>query len=138
MRPFFERFPKQAAEETRTITIAPGHPSVPAGTYGFLEFFCAEDDCDCRRVVVSVMSDDGHTVMATLNYGWETVAFYRNWSHEDEFAAQLAGVSMEPLGGQSLYSEFFLGVFRDMVVGDKAYRKRIRRHYDMFKRWRPT
>lgn len=133
MKAFFSRYPKEAAQETRTITVPQGE-SVPAGTYGYLEFFCADAECDCRRVVMSVVSKETESVMATLTYGWEGSEFYRNWIHDDEMARDMVGVSLEPLAPQTEYADFLLSVLREMLSHDKAYRKRIRRHYQMFKR----
>ena len=133
MRAFLTRYPRQAAQETRTIMIPQGEP-VPAGTYGYLEFFCPDTECDCRRVVLSVMSRETGGVMATLSYGWETAEFYRNWSHGEQRGVDMVGVSLDPLAPQTEYAGYFLGAFRDMVSVDRAYRDRIQRHYEMFKR----
>ncbi len=29
---------------------------LPPGEYGFFEWYCTEDDCDCRRVLLQVIS----------------------------------------------------------------------------------
>lgn len=137
MEAFFTRYPKEAAEETRTATVPEG-AAVPAATYGFLEFYCPDVRCDCRRVVISVVAERGEKVVATLNYGWEKISFYRLWSHDDELAVQMAGVSLEPSGQQSKHAESILRLFRDFVLADPRYKARIRRHYRMFKRWRPA
>jgi len=50
----------------------------------------------------------------------------------------MAGVSLEPSGQQSKHSASFLRLFRDFVLADPRYKARIRRHYRMFKGWRPT
>jgi hypothetical protein len=133
MKAFFTRYPREAAQETRTILVPSGEP-VPADSYGFIEFFCAEPGCDCRRVLVSVVARSTQRVMATLNYGWETVEFYRRWSHGDDMAQEMAGASLEPLATQTEYAHYFLGVFCEMISADSAYGRRIRRHYEMFKR----
>jgi hypothetical protein len=136
VKTFLSRFPREAIAETRTMTVPEGAP-LPAGTYGFLEFFCEEPGCDCRRVVVSVLSKETGRVMATLSYGWDTVEFYRKWSHDDELAESMAGVSLEPFGEQTQWAQVLLAAFREMISTDTAYGKRIQRHYQMFKRRSP-
>ena len=48
MTPFMERFPELGACETRSVTIA-NRDDLPNGEYGFIELYCNEPDCDCRR-----------------------------------------------------------------------------------------
>jgi hypothetical protein len=45
-------FPELAGRETRSVTVPPGSPlGLPPGEYGFLETYCDEPGCDCRRVM---------------------------------------------------------------------------------------
>ena len=135
MTEFVTRYPNEAVAETRTIAVLDDDGIVPAGTYGFLELFCDEDGCDCRRALIVVVARDGMQIMATLGYGWASRAFYRRWSHDPSpgATAGMKGVSLEALGRQSRYAEIFRGLFEDMLREDRAYRKRIERHSRMFK-----
>jgi hypothetical protein len=54
MVPFYTEFPDLAAEETR-YAIVRGHSRLPDGEYAFLEFYCNEPGCDCRRVFINVV-----------------------------------------------------------------------------------
>lgn len=137
MMEFVTRYPDEAAAETRTIVVLDEGGIVPAGTYGFLELYCDEDDCDCRRVIIIVVARTDMRTMATLNYGWASRTFYRRWTNDPNPPNDLKGVSLEPLGQQSPYAEVFLGLFKDMLSKDRAYRERIKRHYRMFKDWTP-
>jgi hypothetical protein len=139
MTEFVTRCPDEAATETRTIAVIDDGGLVPAGEYGFLELYCDEDGCDCRRAVITVIARDGMAIMATLSYGWASRAFYRRWSHDPRpgVAAEMKGVVLEPLGQQSRYAEAFRGLFEDMLRQDRAYRERIQRHYRLFKAWTP-
>ncbi len=52
--PFVRFFPDQAAAETRVfITIK--DPVLPADEYGLLESYCADPQCNCRRVMLNVV-----------------------------------------------------------------------------------
>ncbi len=138
MAPFFSRFPELAAHETRAITLFEPHAGLPAGEYGFLELYCDEPACDCRRVLVQVRrADRPNEVLATINYGWESEAFYAQWLHGDrEGARDMASASLDPLNPQSKLSPVLLELFRHIILQDRAYIDRLRRHYRMFKRAR--
>ncbi len=78
--PFYTLYPEIAERETRTITMFRGNQSgLPAGEYGFVETFCDEPDCDCRRVLFSVVSSRHNKLEAVVNYGWERANFYSKW-----------------------------------------------------------
>lgn len=131
MQQFASRFVQVAAEETRMIhVLEPG--GVPLGEYGFLEFFCADSRCDCRRVMLQVTTPDGG-VWATIGFGWEKAKFYRRWAHDAAYAEEMAGASLDPLNRQSEFAEWFLLAFQDMVKTDRKYVERLKRHYQMFR-----
>ena len=133
MIPFFTLIPDLAAQETRTITLH-GRAGLPNGEYGLVEFYCDEPDCDCRRVIFRVVSapPDMRTY-TTINYGWESLAFYTGWMHGDaETAADMQGASLEPFGLQSQYSAAFLELVK-WVLQDEAYVLRLQEHYRTFK-----
>ncbi|MBI4661865.1 MAG: hypothetical protein HY735_23845 [Verrucomicrobia bacterium] len=139
MSPFWDRFPEVAARETRTIILPYPQGGLPAGSYGFLELFCTDPKCDCRRVLLQVRSEDKpDTVLATINYGWESVAFYAQWLHGDhEGAREIKNASLDPLNPQSKNAPSFLRLFQTVVLQDKAYIKRLKRHYTIFKQHLP-
>lgn len=70
--PFHERFPKIAEKETRLVTVFESQDSnLPAAEYSFIEMFCNEPGCDCRRVFYSVVSSVDFNVKAVIAWGWE-------------------------------------------------------------------
>lgn len=132
MVPFFSRFPDLAVAETRSVKVR-GDDDLPDGEYGFIEFYCEEPECDCRRVVVSVVSPDpGWTPWATINFGWENLEFYLDRLGDLEVAAEAKGPSLDPLNPQTKYASAVLRLFR-FVLTDKAYVARLKRHYHLFK-----
>ncbi len=133
MIPFYTLFRDLAAKETRSITLR-GQPGLPDGEFGLVEFYCDEPDCDCRRVIFRVVSapPDMRTY-ATINYGWESLAFYTAWMHGDtESAVMMQGASLERLGPQSQHSTAFLALVQT-VLQDGAYVRRLQEHYRLFK-----
>jgi hypothetical protein len=132
MIPFFTRFRALAAEETRFITLQ-NHSTIPDGEYAFVELYCPDENCDCRRVMINVMGEhSGNKVWATLNYGWESVEFYANWCRDRKMAETMSGVFLDPLNAQTTHSPEFLRFFRQ-VITDTAYVERLKRHYQMFR-----
>jgi len=130
--PFYRQFPDLAAQETRSIFIFK-RAELPPGQYGFLELFCDDPKCDCRRVVISVISPQmGTAPLATINYGWERVAFYARWLGTWQGAAACKGPSLDPLNPQTAYSEALLALF-ESALEDEQYKERLERHYALFK-----
>jgi hypothetical protein len=133
MIPFIERFPELGAQETRYI-VASGKENLPDGEYAFVEFYCDEPGCDCRRVLIDVLrSDTGwKKIWATINYGWESREFYRKWASYVDDREDFKGPVLDMLNPQSQYSEVLLDLFR-VVLGSPGYVERLRKHYAMFR-----
>jgi hypothetical protein len=130
--PFYIRFPDLAEKETRSIFIFKSG-GLPPGQYGFLELFCDDPKCDCRRVVISVISPQrGTAPLATINYGWERVEFYARWLGTWQNAVECKGPSLDPLNPQTADSEALLALFKS-ALEDEQYRERLKRHYELFK-----
>jgi hypothetical protein len=132
MVPLLHYFPELAVEEMRTATVQDWE-GLPDGQYGFLELYCNEAGCDCRRVLINVVTPDtGAKIWATINYGWESERFYRRWTRDSEMASWSTGARLDPLGEQTRYAEALLELFR-LVIQDPAYVERLKRHYRLFK-----
>ena len=132
MVPFYSRFGDLAFRETRSATVH-GDPAIPDGEYGFVEFYCDDINCDCRRVLINVISaTTGNKVWATINYGWENVAYYEKWTRSKELAREVVGAALDPLNTQTEYASALLELFR-YALEDKVYVERLRRHYEIFK-----
>jgi hypothetical protein len=66
MVPFVRFFPQQGTAETRVLT-SRGHPVLPDDEYALLESFCTDPGCDCRRVMLNVISRRQQGVVARIN-----------------------------------------------------------------------
>ncbi|MEK7068824.1 MAG: hypothetical protein AAB947_00410 [Patescibacteria group bacterium] len=134
--PFRQRYPDIADRETRSVTLfASNEWRLLPGTYGFVESFCIDDTCDCRKVMIAVVLDSAQSeVVATIGYGWESAVFYTEWMYGDEESgAMLSGSYLELGAEQSRYSNAWLNLWEKLILPDEKYRERIRRHYAMFK-----
>jgi len=132
MIPFYTRFRDLAFKEMRSATVQ-GRPDIPDGEYGFLELYCDEPDCDCRRVIIQVVSPTtGSKIWATISYGWESVEYYEKRLRSKDAARECQGASLDPLNPQTEYSLALLRLF-EYVLQDVAYVERLKRHYQLFK-----
>ena len=133
MTPFMDRFPELGARETRSATVTEGQ-YLPAGEYGFLELYCNEPGCDCRRVTILVLRRETgwSKIWATISYGWESVDFYREWGGAHSDPIEMKGPCLDPLNAQTKYSSALLNLFR-VFLQSTDYVERLKRHYQMFR-----
>jgi hypothetical protein len=130
---FMERFPEAGARETKSVTVT-NRQDLPDGEYGFLEFYCNEPGCDCRRVMIDVLRPETgwSKIWATISYGWESLDFYRKWGGTASDPIQTKGPYLDPLNPQSKYSPALLNLFR-FLLQSPDYVERLKGHYQMFR-----
>lgn len=133
MLSFFAKLPEIAQAETRCITTQ-GNDGIPAGTYGFVESYCDDKDCDCRRVFINVISVKSPEILATISFGWESKEFYDEWYGEMESSIleEFASPNLAPGLRESKYAADFLKLFK-VIIKDEKYVGRLKRHYFLFK-----
>jgi hypothetical protein len=136
--PFSDYFPSLALTETRTIHIPENHASeLPAADYSFLEMFCAEKGCDCRRVFFYVISSlmSANKPAAVIAYGWESKRFYAKWmgTNDPQIIRELAGPSLNLGSPQTHLARPLLKLTKSVLLKDPEYITRVKRHYRMFK-----
>jgi len=132
--PFDEYFPEIGAREIRTVTVPPSNPlHLPAGEYGFLELYCNEPGCDCRRVIFCVIARDGMSVQAFIGWGWEDIEFYRRWFRGGSQAEVIAvkGPALNVGSPRTPSGPALVELVRNVLLTDPAYVERIKRHYAM-------
>jgi hypothetical protein len=134
---FYSRFPELAEKETRSVLVLDNSftQSLPPSDYGFMELFCDEPGCDCRRVFFSVISSKTLKPEAVIAYGWETKEFYRKWFKygTEEDILNLQGPELNLCSPQGEYADDILQLFKDSLLKDKSYIERVKRHYRMFR-----
>ena len=131
MVPFFEAAGDRALAETRSITVIEDD-LVPRDDYAFMEFYCDDPACDCRRVIFQVWrKSTGNKVWATITYGWDTPEYYAKWSHcgLGSEAREMAGSTLEQISPQMKLSGGLLRIFRELLQSDPEYVARLKRHY---------
>jgi hypothetical protein len=133
MVPFMRRFPHLAASETRSVTVN-GRDDLPDGEYGFIEFYCNEPQCDCRRVLVVVLRPETDwKFWAAINYGWESVEFYQKWAGAPSWDRYgWTGPLLDPLSEQTAYAPALLRLF-EFILKSPGYAQRLQKHYQLFR-----
>ncbi|MEK7560652.1 MAG: hypothetical protein AAB539_01715 [Patescibacteria group bacterium] len=134
--PFVELCGESAEIETREILVSASlrQDAVPTGTYALLESYCADTDCDCRKVMISMISKESQKMLATIGYGWENEQFYIDWmSGDEEMGRKLTGAYLEPGGKQSHYARACLQLFQQIVANEPSLVDSMKRHYKIFR-----
>ena len=131
--PFHDYFPKIAEKETRTAFVL-NDPDLPSGDYSFIDTYCDDPDCDCRRVIFYVISSATRKPMAVIAYGWEDKRFYAKWfgDNDPEMLNDLKGPALNVGSPQSKYAPALLKLVKELIQ-DKAYVERLKNHYALFK-----
>jgi len=132
--PFHNYFPEIAERETRSITVPPyPHLGLPAGEYGFLESYCDEPGCDCRRVFFCAICPSREEVLAVIAWGWESVDFYMRWLKygDRNDAIELQGPVLNWGSPATELAPALLELVRNVLLMDSEYVERIKRHYKM-------
>jgi hypothetical protein len=108
---------------------------LPAGGYAFLEMFCEDPGCDCRRVFFMVMVSFRTEEQAVVAWGWEDVEFYRKWMRYGDLseAQLLQGPTLNIGSRETELSEGILDLTRNVLLKDPDYIERVKRHYRMFR-----
>lgn len=133
---FHNLFPEIAEKETRTVTVLRKKEyGLPPGDYAFLELFCDEPGCDCRRVFLYVISSRRKSLECVIAYGWESRDFYVKWMGDDDplITDTLHGASLNMTSPQSNLAPTILDLFKKVLLRDSAYVERIKEHYRLFR-----
>lgn len=132
--PLFELFSEEARLKMRKITLLQDTYGLPKGSYTLVENYCADKECDCRKVMINVVRiEDKPTILATIGFGWEDAEYYTKWMGGDEaIGRQMAGAYLELGGIQTDFSENCMELVRNSLR-DHHYIGLIRKHYRMFK-----
>lgn len=129
-------------KEIRSLTVVENvtnsSGALPADEYGFMEFYCDDAKCDCRRAFIQVLSRSRQgKVLASINVGWERLEFYRRrMPYMPEAAQEIVSGSLDPINEQSELAPALLEVFRN-TVATADYRARLKSHYELFRRTKP-
>ena len=128
-----------ALQETRSIALPSNSGyDLPADDYGFLEMYCSEAGCDCRRVYFHVVAMSNPTaVLAMISWGWEPLEFYRRWGNypgAEKDAKGMKGPALALMNKQSKLAPALLELVKDVLLASPEYVERIKQHYTLFRK----
>ena len=97
------------AHQVRTAEISDS-PRLPDGEYKFVDMYCTDPSCDCRKTMKRVLYNGAH--VSTINFGWEPPAFYEGW-----FGGELKDGGIPPMHGASIDITSPDRVSQDSILG---------------------
>jgi hypothetical protein len=118
------------AHQVRAVTIAKS-PQIPDGEYQFVDMYCNDPLCDCRKTMIQVLHNG--TNVATINFGWEPHSFYEKWmgSGSSDSMPEMAGATMDITSVNRLSPDGILGLFNALL--DDTWVAVFKRHYKLVK-----
>ena len=120
-----------ATTRIRTLTIKDA-PGLPDGEYAFVDSYCGDLTCDCRKVMIQVHHNQ--RVVSMINYGWESAAFYSTWygaQIDEHTLAAMQGPGMDITSPDLVSPTAMLNFF--IAILDDNYREHFRTQYQRFK-----
>ncbi len=124
MFPFSQLFPDVAERETLRLRVAADEPDLPEGTYRFVELYCTDAGCDCRRVLLNVVSEHTRRQVATINHAFDI---------EGPMIGPEGQTALDLLNPQTDLSDACIDRFLTALSDNPAVAARFERHYAMFK-----
>lgn len=124
---FRAAFPEIAERETRTVVVFPAEGARDLSSpdaYAFDELYCEERHCDCRRVMINVYSVNTLAHLATINHSLEPPLADAHVKPQ---------TFLDPLNPQSEQAVEIMDLFVHTITVDDEYRRRLLRHYRIFK-----
>jgi len=115
------------AHQVRTVGLRDSR-QLPDGNYRFVDTYCTDPSCDCRKTMILVYRNDVH--VSTINFGWETDAFYQKWmgnSKDEEVTALMSGATIDITSPDRVPPQGMLAFF--MALLDDNWRAKFRTHY---------
>src|SRR5690606_34206682 len=103
-------------------------PDLPDGEYNFLDTYCTDPTCDCRRTIILVMH--GSQLVSRVNFGWESPEFYLRWlgsTADRDLAEEMSGPSIDFMSPDRVSREGMLRLMNHLL--DDQWISRIKDNY---------
>ena len=127
MEPFHQIFP-DAPDPVQTLTLPKKTGTIPKGTYGFIECYCTDPGCDCRRVLVLVL-DLKMKQKAAISFGFDQTGpmdgpYLEHMRPQPGYAPELLDLFVEALNDGPQWPERIYRQYRAVreMADGKAYR----------------
>ncbi|MEX2580057.1 MAG: SEC-C metal-binding domain-containing protein [Verrucomicrobiales bacterium] len=113
--------------QVRSIVLA-DDPRLPDGEYTFVDTYCTDPACDCRKTIIQVMHDD--RLVSLVNFGWERPKFYLRWlgpAADRDLAAEMSGLSIDIASPDRVSREGMLVLMNHLL--DDRWISMLKDHY---------
>ena len=120
------------AHQVRTVGLQDSS-QLPDGTYQFLDMYCADPSCDCRKSMITVLHNGVH--VSTINFGWESPAFYKEWMGDpmdEDVGVSMSGASIDLSSPDGVSPKAILAFF--IALLDEKWIGKFKAHYAAVKR----
>ena len=111
----------------RTITLGPDS-YLPSGEYHFIDTYCTDNDCDCRKTIIQIFKDE--KLVSIVSFGWESPKYYLQWlgsSRDVEWAKEMSGVSIDPSSPDLVSPDGILRLVNHLM--DETWTSILKEHY---------
>jgi len=119
------------AHQVRTVSIKQS-PQLPDGEYSFIDTYCDDPGCDCRKTMIQVMHNG--KLVSVINYGWESATFYENWmgsNAKDNPMPKMHGASIDITSPDLVSMDSILALFNALL--NDIWIAKFKCHYDEVK-----
>jgi hypothetical protein len=119
------------AHQVRTVSIKQS-PQLPDGEYSFIDTYCVDPECDCRKTMIQVIHNG--KLVSIINYGWESSTFYENWmgnSAKDHSMPKMHGASIDITSPDRVSTDGMLALFNALL--NDEWLAKFKHHYDNVK-----
>lgn len=118
--------------QVRTVGLKQS-PHLPDGDYTFVDTYCIDASCDCRRTLIQVLHNGVH--VSTIGFGWESPSFYKDWMgvrSDEEYTSRLDGASIDMSSPNKVSAQSMIGFFGALL--DEKWINIFKRHYAAVKK----
>ena len=114
LQPYSIIFPEKE-EPVMALQLDRKTGKIPKGAYGFIEFYCTDKGCDCRRTTLFVLNEKMQQ-KAVIGMGFDP---------DDD----LAGPFLDDIHEQSPYAGQLLDIFIELINENPEFLEAMHRHY---------
>ena len=118
--------------QVRTVGLKQS-PHLPDGDYTFVDTYCIDASCDCRRTLIQVLHDGVH--VSTIGFGWESPSFYNDWmgvTPDEDDMPQLDGATIDISSPNKVSPQSMIGFFDTLL--DEKWINVFKRNYAAVKK----
>ena len=118
--------------QVRSVTLA-ADPYLPSGEYHFIDLYCSDNTCDCRRTIIQIFH--GQKLVSIVNFGWESPKFYLRWlgsTRDVGLAMEMSGVSIDSSSPDRVSPKGILLLIKHLM--DKKWISIIKENYRLIRR----